>query len=122
MIEIQTAIYDREWSVTASDNTGFKLDCRCGIIILSDQYGNGICEFIASDIRDNLEIKMKDYEDAGRCQDQLINWMHEMEDMASHVCDDLCRHPHNAKDQDDLDRICENCPVSAHRMKLLEMT
>ena len=33
---------EAEWSITAMDNTGFKLDCKYGIITLSDRYGNGI--------------------------------------------------------------------------------
>lgn len=41
---------EAEWSITAMDNTGFKLDCKYGIITLSDRYGNGICDFMASDI------------------------------------------------------------------------
>ncbi len=41
-----------EWSITAMDNTGFKLDCKYGIITLSDRYGNGICDFMASDINE----------------------------------------------------------------------
>ena len=41
---------EAEWSITAMDNTGFKLDCKYGIITLSDRYGNGICDFMVSDI------------------------------------------------------------------------
>lgn len=59
MIARQPVICDGEWSITASDNTGFKLDCKCGIITLSDRYGNGMCEFIASDIRDDLGNKIR---------------------------------------------------------------
>lgn len=57
--------------------------------------------------------KLKDYEDTGMSPQQIQDWMYDLEDMAGHVCDDLCRHPYDIQDQDDLDRICENCPVSA---------
>ena len=58
--------------------------------------------------------KLKDYEDTGWDPQRIQNWMYELEDMVGHVCDDLCRHRHNIrKDQDRLNRICEDCPVSA---------
>lgn len=47
--------------------------------------------------------------------------MYELEDMAGHVCDDLCRHRHDARDQEELDRICENCLVSACRGRLMKL-
>lgn len=58
--------------------------------------------------------KLKDYEDTGWDPQRIQRWMYELEDMAGHVCDDLCRYRHNIrKNQDRLDRICEDCPVSA---------
>ena len=33
------------------------------------------------------------------------------EEYMSIVCDKICRFRYNAGDQDDLDRICENCPL-----------
>lgn len=66
--------------------------------------------------------KLKDYEDTGMSPQQIQDWMHDLEDMTGHVCDDLCRHPYAIQDQDDLDRICENCPVSACMEKLPDQT
>lgn len=63
--------------------------------------------------------KLKDYEKSGLSPAQIQNWMYELEDMAGHVCDDLCRYRHDAQDQDWLDRICEACPVSACRGRIM---
>ena len=39
-----------KWEIIASDNTGFKLECKNGIITLQDKYGNLVCEFMDNDI------------------------------------------------------------------------
>lgn len=74
-------------------------------------------EVITEDMRQRLYgclCKLKDYEDTGWDPQRIQRWMYELEDMAGHVCDDLCRYRHNIrKNQDRLDRICEDCPVSA---------
>ena len=74
-------------------------------------------EVITEDVSQSLFgcfCKLKDYEDTGWDPQRIQRWMYELEDMAGHVCDDLCRHRHNIrKDQDRLNRICEDCPVSA---------
>ena len=71
---------------------------------------------ITEDMRQRLYgclCKLKDYEDTGMSPQQIQDRMRDLEDMAGHVCDDLCRHPYDIRDQEDLDRICENCPVGA---------
>lgn len=40
----------KEWRITASDHSGFKLECKHGIISLYDEYGNMLCEFMEDDI------------------------------------------------------------------------
>ena len=55
--------------------------------------------------------KLKDYEDSGMSPDQLEGWQHELDDMAVQTCDRLCRHPREIVDQEELDAICEKCPV-----------
>ena len=32
-------------------------------------------------------------------------------EMMEHICDNLCKHPINAKDQDELDEICSSCQM-----------
>ena len=66
--------------------------------------------------------KLKDYEDTGMNPDQLGNWWYELEEMAGHVCDDLCHYRRKTKEQEKLDGICAGCPVSACMEKLLELT
>ena len=57
--------------------------------------------------------KLKDYEDSGMSPEQVMGLKDELEDMAAHVCDELCRHPWEITEQEELDKICEVCPVSA---------
>lgn len=85
------------------------------------QKGEAITEDVSQRLYGCL-CKLKDYEDTGMSPQQMQSWMYELEDMTGHVCNDLCRYRHDARDQGDLDRICENCLVSTCRMKLLEMT
>ena len=66
--------------------------------------------------------KLKDYEDTGMNPDQLEKWWYELEDMAGHVCDDLCHYQRELTVQEELDEICERCPVSVCRKKLLGLT
>lgn len=56
--------------------------------------------------------KLKDYEDTGMNPDQLENLQYELEDVATHVCDKLCRYPWEITEQEELDEICEVCPFS----------
>lgn len=79
-------------------------------------------ETITEDVSQHLYgclCKLKDYEDSGMSPQRIQSWMYELEDMAGHVCDDLCRYRHDAQDQDCLDRICEDCPVSVCRGRLM---
>lgn len=41
--------------------------------------------------------------------------MKKIEYLTAYICDDLCRHPREATDQEELDCICAECPVSEHR-------
>ena len=66
--------------------------------------------------------KLKDYEDTGMSPYQMENWWYELEDMAGHVCDDLCRYRQELQVQEELEEMCEFCPVSACRKKLLGLT
>ena len=52
--------------------------------------------------------------------DQLEGWKDRLEDVAAHVCDKLCRHPMEVAEQEELDAICEGCPVSACAGTLLD--
>ena len=82
-------------------------------------------ETITEDISQRLYgclCKLKDYEDTGMSPQQMQNWICELESMAGHVCDELCRHPNDARDQKELDQNCEDCPVSVCRGKLLGLT
>ncbi len=64
--------------------------------------------------------KLKAYEDCGMGPDQLEGWKDRLEDVAAHVCDKLCRHPMEVAAQEELDAICEGCPVSACAGTLLD--
>ena len=66
--------------------------------------------------------KLKDYENTGMGPYQMENWWYELEDMAGHVCDDLCRYRQELQVQEELEEMCEFCPVSACRKKLLGLT
>lgn len=66
--------------------------------------------------------KLKDYEDTGMSPDQMRKWWYELEDMAGHVCDDLCRYSQELTEQDEIEEMCEFCPVSTCRKRLLEVT
>ena len=59
--------------------------------------------------------KLKDYEDSGMSPEQVTGLKDEAEDMAAHICDKLCRHPREITEQEELDEICEECPVSGSR-------
>lgn len=56
--------------------------------------------------------KLKDYEECGMSPDQLRNLQYKAEDTATHICDKLCRYPREVMEQEELDEICERCPVS----------
>lgn len=58
--------------------------------------------------------KLKDYEDSGMSPEQVGSMRGGAEDMAAHVCDELCRHPREITDQEELDKICGRCPLDAY--------
>lgn len=64
--------------------------------------------------------KLKDYEDSGMTPEQLENWQHELNDAVTHVCDKLCRHPREIAEQEELDRVCESCPISVCAGQILK--
>lgn len=41
---------DGGYAIKASDNTGYKIECKNGMASVSDECGQGICEFILDDI------------------------------------------------------------------------
>lgn len=69
----------------------------------------------ASRIMYGCLCKLKDYEECGMSPDQLEGWKYRLENVAAHVCDKLCRHPREVMEQEELDEICEGCPVSGSR-------
>ncbi len=58
--------------------------------------------------------KLKDYEDSGMNPDRVENLKCEAEAMAAQVCDKLCRHPWEIAEQEELDEVCEGCPINAY--------
>ena len=44
----------------------------------------------------------------------------EVDELASLVCDELCRYPCEITDQDELDEKCESCPLVERLMKEVE--
>lgn len=66
----------------------------------------------ASRIMYGCLCKLKDYEECGMSPDQLKDLQYKAEDTAAHICDKLCRYPREIMEQEELDEICEGCPVS----------
>lgn len=64
--------------------------------------------------------KLKDYDDTGMSPEQVDSLKHEAEDMAAHVCDELCRHPREITEQEKLNEVCEGCPVDVYVKCVLE--
>ena len=64
--------------------------------------------------------KLMDYEESGMEPDQVTSLKDEAEDMAAHVCDELCRHPREITEQEKLDAVCKNCPVDVYVKCVLE--
>lgn len=58
--------------------------------------------------------KLKDYEECGMNPDQLKDLQYKVEDVATQVCDKLCRHPREIAEQEELDKVCEECPVNTY--------
>lgn len=56
--------------------------------------------------------KLKDYEDSGINPEQFERLGYELEDMAVHVCNNLCRHPREVTDQAEMDAICKGCWIN----------
>lgn len=48
--------------------------------------------------------------------------MKKIKDLTAYVCEELCRHPREAENQEELDGICTECPVSEYRSWLLNHT
>lgn len=34
-----------------------------------------------------------------------------LEEIAAEICDDYCKYPHEVSEQEDLEKICEKCPL-----------
>lgn len=65
--------------------------------------------------------KLKDYEDIGLNPDQMQSLLYQISDAGAYVCDTLCRYPHEATDQEELDGICEDCQMGVCRMRVQEL-
>lgn len=65
--------------------------------------------------------KLKDYEDSGLAPDQMQSLLYQISDAGAYVCDTLCRYPHEATDQEELDGICEDCQMGVCRMRVQEL-
>lgn len=62
-----------EYSIEASDNTGYKIECKNGIALLSDKYGYIICEFMIDDVPtaydvDKVVEQLKEYAHGSICR------------------------------------------------------
>ncbi len=64
--------------------------------------------------------RLKDYDDSGMSPEQVMALKDELEDMAAHVCDKLCRHPREITEQEELDTVCRSCPVDAYVKRVLD--
>ncbi len=58
--------------------------------------------------------KLKDYEDTGMSPEHIEDMQYDVVDMAAYVCDELCRHPREITEQEELDKICGRCPLDAY--------
>lgn len=74
----------------------------------------------ASQILYGCLCRLKDYEGCGMGPCQLEGWHERLEDVAAYVCDKLCRHPREITEQEELDAICEGCPISAWAGALMD--
>lgn len=57
--------------------------------------------------------KLKDYEEIGLNPDQVQRLLYQISDVGAYVCDKLCHYPHEVADQEEMDRICEDCQIRA---------
>lgn len=64
--------------------------------------------------------KLKDYEDSGMSPGQVTGLKDGVEDMAAYVCDELCRHPREITEQEELDAVCRSCPVEVYVKRVLD--
>lgn len=46
--------------------------------------------------------------------DRISNLQYEVEDKVAYICDKLCRYPREITEQEELDEVCEECPVNAY--------
>ena len=58
-----------------------------------------------SDAMEKL-AKVEDLEEKNTDMDQITT------EMMEHICDNLCKHPCNAEDQEELDDICAECEMA----------
>ena len=65
--------------------------------------------------------KLKDYEDTGMSPKHIEDMQYDVVDMAAQVCDELCRHPREITEQEELDRICKGCPVEVYAKCVLDV-
>ena len=65
--------------------------------------------------------KLKDYEDTGMSPEHIEDMQYDVVDMAAYVCDELCRHPREITEQEELDEVCEGCPVEAYVKRVLDI-
>lgn len=66
--------------------------------------------------------KLKDYEDSGLNPDQVRDMQGEVEDLAEHICDGLCRYRQETAGQEELDAVCRKCPLTACMRRILGIT
>ena len=45
-----------EYVIEASDNTGYKIECKNGIVLLSNKYGQVICKFMIDSIPTAFDV------------------------------------------------------------------
>lgn len=65
--------------------------------------------------------KLKDYEDSRMNPEQAGHLQYELEEVAAHVCDELCRHPWEITEQEEQDAVCKSCPLNAYVKRVLDM-
>ena len=81
------------------------LSARCGALVRNDTVvGAGRCISIGPYGEEKEESCMGDIQ-------------RQAEEVAGEICDHYCKHPQTAAGQEELDRICDGCPLN----RLLEM-
>lgn len=66
--------------------------------------------------KEELVQRLAAYEDTGLEPEEIMAARSETDkitaEMMSHICDELCRHPRYALDQEELDESCANCRLN----------